>query len=476
MTASKLPTGLLIVTYKGRPFYEAKWVHDGRQVKRRIGPAHVVPDRDGGWKKKRGPAMDGTFTEKEAVARMGELVKAHTEEQGIRRSKREATFGDAADDWLRYLEREDRKPSTIADYRNLLARPGEKWARGDGEKKARVMRAFGNRRLRAIKTRDIEKFLDELQDEGLSARLVNKHRSVLHAVFEFCRKHRSGYGLAENPVSASEKRTQRDRREIRPFTPEEVAAIVRAAESGSREEEPDENYGPLTRAAWEESNRQWAAMFLVAAETGLRQGELRALRWRDIWFQDRSIKVERAVSNDQIDLPKSGRGRRVPMSDEVMRHLDLLSRRERFTAPGDLVFPGPTGEIQNRGAIYRRFVKTQNAAGVEPRRFHDLRHTYCSRLVAKGADLVTVKTWAGHSSITVTERYLHFRPQETDAAFVTSAFSPETASPEKIRMASGTDDPDPSPQSVTGRSSQADADIKKAPITGPGWQIKGGKL
>lgn len=433
VTASKLPTGLLIVSYKGRPFYEAKWVHDGQQVKRRIGPAHLVTDGQGGWKKKRGPAPEGSFSEREAVARMSELMRAHASEQGIKRSKREATFGDAADDWLVYLEREDRKPSTIADYRNLLARPEQAKARGEGEKKARIMRVFDTRRLRGIKTRDIEKFLDDLQDEGLSARLVNKHRSILHAVFEFCRKHRSGYGLTENPVSASEKRTQRDRREIQPFTPEEIAAIVRAAENGSREEKPNKKYGSLTEAAWEQANRQWAAMFLVAAETGLRQGELRALRWRDVWFADRSIKVERAVSNDQVDLPKSGKGRQVPMSDEVMRRLDQLSTRERFTSPDDLVFPGPTGEIQNRGAIYRRFVKTQEAAKVESRRFHDLRHTFCSRLVSRGADLVTVKTWAGHSSITVTERYLHFRPQQDDAAFVTSAFTQQAVETERGR-------------------------------------------
>lgn len=431
MTDSKLPTGLHLRTHGDRRFWEAKWIHDGRQVKRRIGPAHVVPDGQGGWKKKRGPAPEGSYTQRDAVVRMGELVQEQARSQGIRRSKRTATFGDAAEGWLDYLRREGRKPSTLEDYRNLLAQPGELKKRGAGEKKARIMRTFGNRSLRSIETADIERFLDQLQDEGLSGRLVNKHRTVLHAIFEFCRKPRSGYGLMQNPVSQSEKRSQQPRRKIEPFTLEELVAIVRAAEKGEHRTELGGRYGEATRTSWEQVNREDAALFLVAAETGLRLGELRALRWQDVHFDpdEPVITVEQAISSNQVATPKSGKARRVPIPDRSLGRLSRLRDRECFTEDRDLVFGAQDGTVQSREAIYRRFLRAQEAAGVKVRRVHDLRHTYCSRLVATGTDLLTVKEWAGHSSIAVTERYLHFQPRKGDAARVTAAFTPEEIVP-----------------------------------------------
>ena len=92
-------------------------------------------------------------------------------------------------------------------------------------------------------------------------------------------------------------------------------------------------------------DEQDAAIFTTAAFAGLRLGERRALRWCDADFDLRVVHVRRSYTGSSEDAPKSGRVRAVPMVDRVARALDDLSRRERFTAPGDLVFPGPEGDF-----------------------------------------------------------------------------------------------------------------------------------
>src|SRR3954453_1869189 len=87
--ATRLPTGSLVlrVGAGGAPFYEAKWRHDGHQVKRRVGPAWVVRDRAGEWHRRRGRVPDGWFDEKRATVRMAELVAEHA--NGVERRAHE---------------------------------------------------------------------------------------------------------------------------------------------------------------------------------------------------------------------------------------------------------------------------------------------------------------------------------------------------------------------------------------------------
>ena len=82
---------------------------------------------------------------------------------------------------------------------------------------------------------------------------------------------------------------------------------------------------------------------MTAAYAGLRLGELRALRWRDVDFERRILHVRRSFSLATEDVPKSGRARAVPMVDQVARVLDELSRRPAFTRVDELVFPNPAG-------------------------------------------------------------------------------------------------------------------------------------
>jgi integrase len=429
VTISNLPTGSLVIRTRGQgPYFDAKWRYNGKQVMRRIGPAWLVPDQDGGWKKKRGRPEDGFYTAKTATVRMAELIREHSEEVGISRLKKNATFAEAAEDWLDHLVHTARlKPSTLTDYRLMLARPGEQRKDGNGTKKARIMRRFGKRKLRSITKGDISKFLVDLDRKGLSARLVNKHRSVLHAIFNFCLDSED-YKLTTNPVSAVKKRREDDQLDKDPFTTEELLAIVRAAESGEHRVKPDKKYGPATHAEWERFNRQDAALFITAAETGMRQGELRALKWRDVDFDKGTIQVRRSMSGNEISDPKSRRSRTVHMDPAsfTAQRLSEMSIRDRFTGKNDFVFCGLGGDVLDRRALSRRFEQAQEAAGVEYRNFHMLRHTHLSILMAQGFDSRTVQELAGHSDLRTTERYLHYREQKERGRLIANAFKPDT--------------------------------------------------
>lgn len=135
------------------------------------------------------------------------------------------------------------------------------------------------------------------------------------------------------------------------------------------------------------------------------------MRWRDVQFLGRKLIVSRTLSADQESTStKSGRARDVPLPDQAAGALDRLSRREDYTGPDEYVFCNRFGRRLDPSALRRRFERARDAAGLPPLRFHDLRHTYGSLLVAGGIDLASVKSAMGHSRISTTERYLHARP------------------------------------------------------------------
>ncbi len=92
------------------------------------------------------------------------------------------------------------------------------------------------------------------------------------------------------------------------------------------------------------------------------------------------------------------------------------------------MFPGELGGYLDGSALRRRYVKALERAGLRQLRFHDLRHTFGTRMIAK-ADIVRVQEWMGHADIQTTRRYLHFRPQHDDARLVDEAFTDDDREP-----------------------------------------------
>jgi integrase len=187
-------------------------------------------------------------------------------------------------------------------------------------------------------------------------------------------------------------------------------------------------------------DQQEAELVRLAAYAGLRQGELLALRWRDVDFAGSAITVARAISAGVETSTKSGRVRRVPLPDQAAAALDRLSRRRDFTGPDELVFCNALGRSLDSSALRRRFKRARDAAGLRPLRFHDLRHTYGSLLAAAGVDLVTIQAAMGHGALVTTGRYLHARPAADQAAVFTRAFQIAASVDELVTAEKSPDD------------------------------------
>jgi integrase len=417
------PVGsLLIRASGGRVFYEAKWRDSRRaQRKRRLGPAWLEARPGGGWTVRAGRVKPGHLDERRAHIEMARTIAEHEAELEREPLEPEATFDDAVLSWLDYLEHEKRaKPSTMRGYRTMLCGPMPSLKRGQ-PRKARLMNAFGGKRLAGIATADVSRFLTELDRNGMTARSVNKHRQVLHSIFEYS-KRRDTFGLRENPAADTTRRPEGGAQPIEIFEPAEVMAIAAVARQGLHRPRPAWRYSKGTLAEWRRMNEQDAALFIVAAFTGLRLGELRALRFSDVDFAGARVTVSRAMSWETESSTKSRQMRTVPLAEQVIAELRGLATRERFTGRSDFIFCRPDGGCLDRSAARQRFVGAQKAAGMRVRRFHDLRHTFGS-LAIREFDLVAVQSMMGHSKITTTQRYLHSKPRADDGAKLTALFS-----------------------------------------------------
>jgi integrase len=399
------------------PFWYGKWSRNGQPVIRALGPAWAEPDGNGGWRRRRGRAPEGVLTEAEAAARMLALVGEHDAEQTLleadaeERQRRGVTFRELAGEYLDWLERvKGAKPSTLRDHRLLLAEPGSAHRRGRGTSRGFVMAALGARPVREVTTRDVEELLRSVAATGVAPRTVNKTRQLVCAIFSYGMRP-STYGLASNPVIFADRRIEPERSPLAFYSPEEIEQLARSLAAGAHRDSSRPALGEDEIVARALEDAQDAELVRVAAYAGLRRGELVALRWRDVDFSGRKIIVRRSVSGDtEVRSTKSRRAREVPLPDQAAAALDRLCRRDDFTGPDDYVFVGRLGRRLDPSALRRRFERARDAAGLEPLRFHDLRHTYGSLLVAGGIDLASVKAAMGHSRITTTERYLHARP------------------------------------------------------------------
>jgi integrase len=399
------------------PYWYGKWSRNGKPVVRALGRAWVESDGGGGWRRRRGRPPDNCVSEAQAAARMLMLVREHDVDQKLleqdaeERVRRGVTFREVAVAYLEWLERvKGAKPSTLRDHRSVLSEPGRPHRRGAGLSPGRVMAALGDRPAREITTREIEVLLTSIAATGVAPRTVNKARALICSVFNYGMRP-SVFGLAENPGRFADRRAEPQQATLAFYSTEQVEALARSLAAGTHREPSPRQVGAEESEARAGEDAQDGELVRVAAYAGLRRGELVALRWRDVDFAGRKLIVRRAVSGDiEVSSTKSRRARQVPMPDQAAAALDRLSRRDEFASPDDYVFANRVGRRLDGSALRRRFERARGAAGLEPLRFHDLRHTYGSLLVAGGIDLASVKAAMGHSQIVTTERYLHARP------------------------------------------------------------------
>jgi integrase len=381
------PSGFVFRLEKARgASWWAKYrLPDGTQVKRKIGPAWVG----------RGRPAEGHFTKRLAEDWLHDRLEEVRRESvfavatpGLpnRAASTSVTFAEAAAEYLRFAE-QDRgcKPSTVRGYLNAI--------------KVHLLPVFGEMKLEDITVQEIERWRAGMSSVRVQRELSNKTKNnllvLMHAIFRHAVKL---YGLPANPVASVDRFRVRSSGDIQVFSPEEVWALVRAAGS-----EAD------------------AAILLTAAFTGLRRGQLLGLRWRDVDFTGSTISVRASYAAGHLTTPKSGKVRAVPMAPDVASALAKLGDRERFTGDDDFVFAGEVGAPLDGDALSSRYRDALARAGLRPLRFHDLRHTFGTRMIAK-ADIRRVQEWMGHADIQTTMKYLHYEPRKEDADLVARAF------------------------------------------------------
>jgi integrase len=343
------------------------------------------------------------------LGREHDAAQTLLERDAEERRRRGVTFRELTMQYLRWLvDVKGAKPSTLRDHRCLLAEPGQAYRRGSGASRGLIMAALGDRPARAVTTREVEDLLRSIALTGVSPRTVNKARQLICAIFNYGTRP-STYGLAGNPAKHANRRREPDASPLAFYSPEQVEELARTLAMGEHRDS-GRQAGEDEAAARAHDDARDAELIRLAAYAGLRRGELVALRWRDVDFLARKIIVRRALSGEtELRSTKTRRAREVPLPDQAAAALERLRCRTEFTGPDDYVFANRFGRRLDPSALRRRFERAREAAGLEPLRFHDLRHTYGSLLVAGGIDLPSVKAAMGHARILTTERYLHAR-------------------------------------------------------------------
>lgn len=208
------------------------------------------------------------------------------------------------------------------------------------------------------------------------------------------------WGMLANNPAAGIAPPRAPHRELRVLSPAEARRFLKAAEAD-----------PLY------------ALYYLAIDTGMRQGELYALRWSDIDLQGRSIHVVRSINTatGTLGTPKTRASRRrVALGTAALAVLSGHRTRQRDSAySGALVFPSPGGSpLSPSNVRIRSFLPLQKAAGIDPPiRFHDLRHTAATLMLGAGVHPKIVSERLGHATIAITmDTYQHVSPSMQRAA------------------------------------------------------------
>ena len=293
---------------------------------------------------------------------------------------------------------------------------------------------LGTLAVTEAKTAHIEALASAMLRADLSPKTVRNVLTFLHSVFE----HALDRGLiSENPVRRATRPARRRRGDANPdlqfLTIDELDAVIgaipddvvtrtpaptRAGRRGPAPPPPPDVLGPVLRV-----------VVLAAAMTGLRQGELLGLRWRDVDWSVQRIRVRNTfVRGEHSAEGKSDLSTRrsVPMTDRLAGELDRWSRRSVYSGDDELVFAHPhSGNPLDRSKVTRRFQDACRDAGVRPIRFHDLRHTFATRLAASGQPMRTIQEFLGHADSKTTQIYAHYAPSEREVEMVNKAFAPD---------------------------------------------------
>ena len=264
--------------------------------------------------------------------------------------------------------------------------------------------ALGRKKLKTLGAADVAGFYRSRLDSGCSAASVHKMHETLHKALK--QAVRWGY-MTKNPaddVDPPKVHTE----EVTPLTRGEARRLLQTVR-GDRLE----------------------ALYVTALHTGLRQGELLALRWDDVDLEGRTLQVRRTLTRDRGKLDvgptKTAKGRRTvkltrdaaeALRDHLTRQLEEIGVLGDSYEPGGLVFATTKGTPINPTNLRKRSLAPLLVrAGLPHQTFHQLRHTAATILLLKNVNPKIVSEMLGHASIAITlDTYSHVLPNMQDSA------------------------------------------------------------
>ncbi len=294
-------------------------------------------------------------------------------DKGVYTPPGKLTLAEHLNQWLNCYVKTNCSPRTYDSYQSIAER--------------HLIPALGHVQLKQLHPQVIQAYYGRAC-EGLTPRTVAKHHRLLSQALKYAVRQGS---LGRNPCELVDPPSWKGRM-MRTLTAGEVGVMFKTAGSSY--------YYPV---------------YYTAVSTGLRQAELLGLRWRDLDLEVPSISVNRVLYKRrgicEIREPKTAHSRRrVAMTPKLATYLrEYKKERARwylelgraFTLD-DLVFAGPDGSPLDPSTLSHEFAKDVRKAGLENVRFHDLRHTFASLMLLKGAKPKVISEALGHSSVAFT--------------------------------------------------------------------------
>jgi len=279
-----------------------------------------------------------------------------------KQKEREQKFREFAGAWLDTYVRSNNKHSEIRNKECTLRR--------------HLVPFFGETPIDKITAQEVEQYKSTKIGEGFANGSINYHLAVLSSCLHTAQ---AWYGLKTVPkikkLKASPSKTF--------FLSREECDMLLANSSGV-----------------------WHEIIFTALKTGLRRGELIALNWEDINWNNKTLTVWHSWCDCKKELitPKSNRERDIRLIDELY---GMLLKRRQTTG---FVFVDEKNQRISAGRLHREISKACKRAGIKEITCHTLRHTFASHLAMTGASLIAIQVLLGHSNIQMTMRYAHVSP------------------------------------------------------------------
>ena len=302
-----------------------------------------------------------------------------------------ATFGHLLDKWLEESERLDLSPTTLRTYRAQVERT--------------IRPRLGKVKLTQLTTKNLDDLYGQMKDEGRSPKTIRNHHAIISSALHQAVR----WGWIRENVAEKAKPPRITMKRVKAPSVEAVRSVIEAAE------DRDPRLAPL---------------LMLAALTGMRRGELCALRWTDVDFERGELDVSRSVVVVPGGLAEKGTKThrfRIVALDNVgiallMRHranVEDWARQAEVEVPEDaFVFSHAVDGSKpfRPDNVTGFFTRVRDSLGLHDVRLHDLRHFTATQLIGAGVDVRTVAGRLGHSDPSVTLRVYSHALEERDRA------------------------------------------------------------